>query len=317
MHDHDREAILARRALFISAALAGLGCTTHEPASEPEPDPVVDQQPVVPPEQPGQPLAGPGDGKRPSWAEVMAGAPPLDVPEGLTKQDQELLTHLGDDVRRRYEMIEKIWTTLPSCQPSAADCEGWAAAVRTIAEAEEDYGPLCGYSPEVNYTFVERKRAHLAYVNEVAALLLADLDALALALHDQTAWEQQRAGLDEALPRPCLSCARPSAFPVLDAVGFDAGQGTLTTKQDYVLDGVVRTHANNGKALLIVRGHADASEAEADTLARERAEAVAKALIGRGIKKGDIEVRSYGTKLPIRRESSEFNRRVDFEVVPR
>lgn len=315
MHDHDRDAILARRALFISAALAGLGCTTHEPASEP--DPVVDQQPVVPPEQPGQPLAGPGDGKRPSWAEVMAGAPPLDVPEGLTKQDQELLTRLGNDMRRRYETIEKIWTTLPSCRPSAADCEGWAAAMTAIAEAEEDYGPLCGYSPEVNYTFVERKRTHLAYVNEIAALLLADLDALALAISDQTAWEQQRAALSEARPQPCLSCARPSAFPVTDAIAFDAGQGTLTTTQDYVLDSVVRTHANNGKALLIVRGHADASEADADTLARERAEVVAKALIGRGINKRDIEVRSYGTKLPIRRESSELNRRVDFEVAPR
>jgi outer membrane protein OmpA-like peptidoglycan-associated protein len=311
MHDDDREAILARRALFISAALAGLGCTSHEPAAEL--DPVVDQQPVV---RPGQPLAGSGDGKRPSWAEVMAGAPPLDVPEGLTKREQELLTRLRGDMQRRYETIEQIWTELPTCRPSAADCEDWAAAVTAIADAEEDYGPLCGPSPEVNYTFVARKRAHLAYVSEIATLLLADLDALALALRDQTAWEQQR-GRSGARPEPCLSCARPSAFPVTDAIAFDAGQGTLTTKQDYVLDGVVRTHAKNGKALLIVRGHADASEANADTLARERAEVVAKALIGRGINEGDIEVRSYGTKLPIRRESSELNRRVDFEVAPR
>jgi outer membrane protein OmpA-like peptidoglycan-associated protein len=314
MRDHDRDAILARRALFISAALAGLGCTTHEPASDP--DPVV-EQPVVPPEVQGPPIAGPGDGKRPAWAELMAAAPPLDVPEGLTKQDQELLKYLADDMRGRYAELEKIWVPLPTCKPSAAECEGWALAVRTIATAEDDYGPLCGYSPEVSYTFVERKRAHLAYINELAALLLADLDAAALALNDQAAWEQERADLLQARPHPCLSCSRPSAFPVLDAVRFEAGLGTIDAAQEYVLDSVITSQGRNGNALLIVRGHADASEADADALARSRAEAVAKALLGRGLKKGDIEVRSYGTKLPIRRESSELNRRVDFEVVPR
>jgi outer membrane protein OmpA-like peptidoglycan-associated protein len=314
MRDHDRDAILARRALFISAALAGLGCTTHESASER--DPVV-EKPVVAPDVAGQPIAGSGDGKRPAWPELIAAAPPLDIPAGLTKQEQQLLEHLADDMRRRYAELETIWTPLPTCKPSAADCAGWASAVQAIATAEDDYGPLCGYSPEVSYTYVERKRAHLAYVNELAALLLADLDALALVLNDEAAWQQQRGELLQARPHPCLSCARPTEFPVLDAVRFAAGQGTIDAAQEHVLDGVIATQTRNGKARLIVRGHADASEADADALARARADAVAKALLGRGLEKGDVEVRSYGTKLPIRRESSELNRRVDFEVEPR
>lgn len=327
MHDHDRDAILARRALLISAALAGLGCTTHEPASEREAVVEVQVPEVQVPEVPPGP-------SRPAWAELMAAVPPLDIPDGLTSDEQDQLKRLADDMRDRYAKLEEIWTQLPVCKPSMGGCEGWAHAVATIVEVRDDGGPLCGYSPHVTNTLIERRRTHIAYLSELGQLLLADLDAAAQALpdpRDQAAWQQEREGLAHGLPRPCLSCGRPIAFPVLDAVRFDAGQAELAAAQDQALARIVDDHQRNNKpstdidadintniqTKLIVRGHADASEPDAAALALARAEAVAKALQGLGLTKDEVEVRSFGATLPISRKAPELNRRVDFQVVLR
>lgn len=326
--DHDRNAILARRALFISAAFAGLGCTTHSPSNEPEAEPsassvdpptVVVEPPPVGSEEP------PTDGVRPSWSEVMAAAPPLDVPAGLTETEHGLLTHLASFQRGRYDELAKIWHVLPDCSPSAADCEEWTHVIERIRQVNpQDYGPLCGYSHEITNTYLQRERAHDQYLLKISDMLLADLDAAVDARvnpADSEAWQTQRASLHEPQPTPCLSCRRPLAAPITDAIPFAPGEAKLTqsTDVDQRLVSAHATHQSNGrsKAKLIVRGHASPSEADPESLARQRAEVVAEALIALGANRRDIEVRAYADSLPISSDPAEvaLNCRVDFEVV--
>jgi outer membrane protein OmpA-like peptidoglycan-associated protein len=321
MNDHDRDAILARRALFISTALAGLACTTHEPPEQPNPRP--EQHAVAPNEVEGDPVQS-SDGTRPPWSEIMAAAPPLDVPQGLSKSETDLLTGLESGMRGRYAELEKVWTTLPGCAPSQADCEVWAESVKVIMTAQDNWGALCGYSPEMTNTYLERERAHEAYLGQVGDLLLTDLDAAAkahTAAADVTAWNNLRASM-MGQPHPCLSCRAPTAEPVLERVSFEQGQAALAahvTLTDEVLERVAEIHKNNRKTRLIVRGHADPSEADPDGLAKRRAEAVAVVLMQHGVRKAELDVRSYGASLLLTRDAAqaEQNRRVDFEVVQR
>lgn len=322
--DQDRNAILARRALFISAALAGIGCTTHTSSSEPERGAESGEPPKVVVEPPTTDGKRPTEGTRPSWSEIMAAAPPLDVPEGLTERDTELLTSLAAIERGRYEQLGKIWDALPDCSPSATDCLAWSKAIETIAEATEYYGPLCGWTAEMTNTYVERQRAHRAYVQSISDMLLADLDAAVDQLANATdseVWKNQRARLLEEPPRPCLSCAPPKATSITDAIPFAVGEAALSQSAaiDEVLQSVHRTNQSNrlDKAKLIVRGHASASETDPESLARKRAEAVVDALVALGAERRYIEVRSYADALPITNDpaKAELNCRVDFEVV--
>lgn len=326
MTDHDRDAILARRALFITTALASLACTVHDAPEQPDPTPQTEPAELAPREVEGEPIASvpPGDGTRPAWSEIVAAIPPLEVPKGLTESETNLLTGLEANMRARYAELETIWTTLPSCAPSQAECTAWAESVRVITDGQTDWGALCGHSPQTTSTYLERERVHVAYLQEVGALLLADLEAAAKArtAADLAAWEQLRSDA-MSRPHPCLSCMAPSAEPVLERVAFDADQPVASTASinDGVLERVAQIHAQNRgrKARLIVRGHADPSEPDPDELAKRRAQAVAAALIQLGVKKAELDVRSYGASLPLTLDAAaaERNRRVDFEVVPK
>ena len=332
MGDHDRDAILARRALLISATLAGLACTTPkdpgdtnskdpgEPvsATSEQPPPVVVEDPGVRPEQPK-----PADGSRPSWSEVMAKAPPLEVPTGLTTNENQLLEGLAQYGRARYERLAQAWAALPSCGPSDPNCPEWEQALELIEELTgDDYGPLCGYSPEVTHTYLSRERATDRYIRELTEVLLADLDAAVVARGnpaDSEAWTTRRSR-DTMYGQPCLSCAMPTAEPVTDAIPFPDNAATLDTSADVVLQRAKSTHDYNRqsvKAKLIIRGHADPGEDDPDAIALQRAEAVAGALVGLGVNRKHIEVRSYGAALPLTKdaEHADLNRRVDFEVL--
>jgi outer membrane protein OmpA-like peptidoglycan-associated protein len=321
MHDHDRDAILARRALFISAALAGFACTSQAPPSEPEPQVQSDTPSPATTEVDGKPIAGPIDGKRPAWTEVMAAAPPLDVPPGLAEADHALMQNLAVNLQATYAQLEQIWNTLPACPPSQAACVDWANTIHAISVVQDDGGEsLCGDPPEITNTYLERRNVHRRYIGQLAQLLLADLDAAAQAhtdAADVAAWTSLREGSDEPRPMPCLSCVAPQAWPVVEVVQFAAGQDTLAADHAGVVANVVSTQQTNRKAKLVVRGHADPSEADPDALGRRRAEAVAAELIKRGVDKKQIEIRSYGATLPITRDPNQaaLNQRVDFQVL--
>jgi outer membrane protein OmpA-like peptidoglycan-associated protein len=322
MGDHDRDAILARRALFISAALAGIACTAHEPPSTPQPDATSVEPREPASDDPSEAETGEQQpaGAWPSWSEIMAQAPPLDVPEGLTEREHELLTSLADGQRRHYDALAKLWEAPPACGPSEADCKAWAEAIEAIQDATHTRAALCGYAPEVTNTYIERQHAHARYLQVVADMLLSALDASVEARTnsaDSLAWASQRQRLELGRPHPCLSCMRPVASPITERVSFEPGQAALA-QADSALASVHATHQHNGGSRLIVRGHADESEPDPELLARKRAEAVAARLIELGVPRRELEIRSYGSSLPITHAPSEaaLNRRVDFEVVP-
>lgn len=326
MADLDRNAILARRALLISAALAGVSCTTGGSQTDPPPpEPAVGEEGpppvIVEPPPAGEEGGEVGEGARPSWSEVMAKAPPLEVPQDLDSGERERLQSQAASTRSRYEELGKIWETLPSCAPSQAECEAWAEAVDMIQQmTDRGFGPLCGYSHTVTNTYLERQSVHRAYIAQLAQQLLADLDDAVVARanpEDSEAWKGTRARLDQPSAQPCLSCAAPTLEPVTGAVEFELGSAALSDASKSMLEGVHMLHVANrsygGK--LVVRGHA--STAEDVGVAQARADAVAAELVKLGVKRKQIEVRSYGASLLItnRAEEDQRNCRVDFEVV--
>lgn len=323
---HDREAILARRALFISSALAGLSCTPTSAESPESPEsPVVDGPTVIVEEPNRDPrTATVPDGARPGWSEVMAKAPPLSVPSGLTRSERQLLDGLESHHRSRYARLQEVWDQLPSCGPSAAGCEGWAEVLQVLEEVTDSgYGPLCGYSSDVTNTYLERDGAHERYIAKLGRMLLEDLDAAVEARTnsaDSDAWAALRKQ-DSVYGRPCLSCMAPSADPIISAIAFPLGDGALP-RTGTVESTLANTHSTytfnrNVKATLIVRGHADPSEADPEGLAQDRADAVARELVLLGVDRRHLEIRNYGAALPITNDPAEAakNARVDFEVV--
>jgi outer membrane protein OmpA-like peptidoglycan-associated protein len=319
MSDVDRNAILARRALFISAALAGFACTTHDdpPAHKPPTEERDSTAPIVETPPADEPAKG-FEGARPSWTEVMAKAPPLDIPDGVSKSEREILQGLASQFQAKYERLREVWALTPDCAPSDSSCTVWEQSIQALLEAWPEGGPLCGYWVGWTGTVEQRSHAHDRYLEQLRALLLADLDASVerwAGASERAAWQSQREPLDLGPPRPCLSCARPDLEPILIVIAFASNEATLGV--DTQLDTVKAQHERNGKgARLVVRGHADPSEPDGDRLAKERAEVVAKWLIAAGMRKADIEVRSFGSTLLASRESA-ANQRVDFEVVPR
>jgi outer membrane protein OmpA-like peptidoglycan-associated protein len=315
MGDHDRDAILARRTLFISAALAGIACTSHEP-------PTTQSSTVSVEPREGETIEKNHErsGDWPSWAEIIAQAPPLAVPKGLTEREHELLSYLAEAQQRHYDALAPFWSAPPACGPSEADCAGWEDAVNAILDATYLRAPLCGYLPEITNTYLERQYAHSRYLGLLAEMLIEALDATVDARAnpaDSNAWEAQRQRLEQGRPQPCLSCMMPMATAITERISFEIGQATLPNT-DSELQHASTIHQSNRGSRLIVRGHADPGEPDADALARKRAEAVAAHLIKLGVRRAELEIRSYGSSLPITNAPSEaaLNCRVDFEVVP-
>jgi outer membrane protein OmpA-like peptidoglycan-associated protein len=306
MTDVDRNAILARRALFISAALAGLACTSTEGPT--------------PQKGSSEGVATTSEGverKRPSWSEVMAKAPPLDVPAGIGDSERGLLEGLNQELEAKYELLRGVWDLQPDCSPSEAECTVWTQSVKAMLDAWPDEGPLCSYAPEWTATLEQRAQGHERYLVQLRELLLADLDASAKRWSGAgEAWQRHREPLLDGPPRPCLDCARPKLSPILISVPFATNEAALGEDLGGLDTVLVRQRNNGTAARLIVRGHADPKEQDGDRLAKERAEAVAKWLIDAGLPKEDVQVRGYGSTLVVSRESAE-NQRVDFELVAR
>ena len=97
--DIDREAILARRTLLISAGLAGIGCALpdlppHSWGPPPCPEPDLERED---PYQPMPPSA--------AWELVRAIAPPLEIPPELGIIDKDLPRSLTFMAEKDYDVI--------------------------------------------------------------------------------------------------------------------------------------------------------------------------------------------------------------------
>ncbi len=122
-----------------------------------------------------------------------------------------------------------------------------------------------------------------------------------------------------------LTCLRGCGLIVATPEGrrtrYEIADPHLTQGLRQLLEAVVAGYkSNRGKSKIIVRGHASADEPKPAELAQARAKAVADWLIGAGIPKDRVEIKSYGADAPVERNDDEtkasMNRRVDFEAVP-
>lgn len=325
---HDRDAILARRALFISTALAGLACTGSKSAAEGEPPAAVSEAgEPAPPEPPAVPEPDA------SWAEVMAAAPPLNIPEGVGERERNLLQTLVMVQEGKLAKLEAMWSAQPECGADAKDCEAWAKLVEQLdpfIEDDSDRGVFGGCDVAVGETGTVRARwaAHGRFQAAVVSRLEAHLERVARHYGEPSAqaWRGQVMGARAPKPMPCLSpCARSAFTDELAQLPFAKDSAALAFDEPELqiqlqLDGLMQRHRGSfaAEAVLVVRGHADPSEAEPEALAKQRAEAVVAWLVEAGVDAARLEAVGMGARYPIEQGAAglEHNPRVDFELIP-
>ena len=105
-------------------------------------------------------------------------------------------------------------------------------------------------------------------------------------------------------------------------VQFNDGKATLSASSEPLLDDIAEVMRGNPQLLkVLVGGHTDGrgDEAMNQRLSADRARAVVDALVARGIDRGRLASRGYGSKKPIvpnaTRVGQEKNRRVEFIVL--
>lgn len=309
--DIDRAAILARRAMFITTALAGLGCTAHEP-------PVVTTGISTPPLTAPEPCLSIAV-DRGRFAPVAALAPPLTVSDKLTGAEMSDLKDLETRLRAAYASLVRAYEATPiACSPGTPDCEAaWTQVVEDLRDVRAAIRErLCGGGETVGE--LQRTAEHRRFITEVADKIEAELAAAAAA--DANAREKWAAWSRQiSPPQPCLKCG----IPPPQSFGFDSRtplaisfpQDSAERPDDRMIKGLKDLLDNHAKQRVILRGHADPSEKEPDALALARAEAVQRMLVGMGVDPTRLAVKSYGAELPIGSLATDrgraLNRRVD------
>jgi outer membrane protein OmpA-like peptidoglycan-associated protein len=325
----DREAILARRAIFLSTALAALHCGAPDERAEVEASTTTTSEASASTSN-GKPGVVPP--RSAPWDEVVEQAPPRGIPASVSEAERRQLQWLEQRLDAEYGAIREVWEASPDCDAAAPDCRPRWREVGDKAKKMFDAtrGPLAGRCmtpPGETGTVEARRRAHQAYLQKLLERVEAHLGAVAAAFSPQgeQEWLKILSNAKKPPPMPCLSpCAQPDISGILDNVLFgkdDATPPAADTAKAGTLSRVVSQYkANTKPAKLVVRGHADPGEQKPAELAAARAKAVADWLAKEGVPKNRIETRSLGTDLPVGRADTEDgranNRRVDFEVVP-
>ena len=332
MTDLDRDAVLARRRLLISTAIAGLACTaepSRRPPEQPEPNTAA-LEPEPPPRPQPEPPPALLCGDEQPWADVLVDAPPIEVPEGLTHYESNLLFYECKSWGSNYAWLAEVWRALPSCDPSADDCEGWQQVSDTLADIEKEPRKACGWGDRATHTAIERDVLHRQYWVDKCDEFRAEAEAQLERFTSPEAKAAWQAKLDatarRAMARSCLSCVDGYEKPVHLAFEFGFGQAELDDQAlaqiEAELMEVIATHSHNlaWSARLFVRGHASIDEDDPMRLSRARAEFIAELLIERGNFAADqFEVVGHGTHLAITNDPQQLerNRRVDFQVQTR
>ena len=106
----------------------------------------------------------------------------------------------------------------------------------------------------------------------------------------------------------------------LNGIQFASGKSTILSSSYKILDDIAKTMKKNPEYNLFIKGHTD-NDGKADKnlqLSKDRAEAVRKYLISKGIDRSRLRAVGYGRSMPIadnkKRNGREKNRRV--EMVP-
>lgn len=338
----DREAILARRALFLSSALAALSCSPASPSGT-STTPTVKVTSVPTPNTGGATVptgtsTGPDVDRQPPkvaqkpWEEVVAAAPPRTVSTKLSKGEQEELNQLNTWLDKAYASVREIWAANPGCDPAKPDCrDGWRALGEKTRIANEHAGTfsraLCGPSDTNPPTYSLRLARHRAFLGQLLADAVEHKNQIAASYSAQgeQEWRKIAANATTPPPMPCLSCAPPQVYPIGAFVSFADGSDALDTNDPKVQsaltalkDGIGR-QPNTAQGKVRVRGHADPKERDVDRVALGRAKAVVAWLGKNGVDPKRLEAVGIGAEATIANgataEGAAANRRVDIELV--
>jgi flagellar motor protein MotB len=337
----DRQAILARRAIFVTTALAALGCSSQGGQGTPTSTVATSTSTVIATAQTTATSTSSGSasvatsspsstpdaaGRLASWEKARAAAPPLDVAASLPAREKPELEQVKSEMTRIYDALGKVWQAAPvHCSPKDPKCSAaWQQAATALGDLKDDMrGPLCGW--RLGLGAVERTIAHHGYAGTLISALEAELAAAAEKHGAKADWETMRSGAVK--PTPCLKCAPPELGAVTEhryggaplMVPFADGKVT-PDGADAALDALVKRMGETKEAVFEVRGHADPAESgDKKSLAKKRAEAVRDALVKKGADKSRLLVVVYADDLPIGSLASDEgrakNRRVDFEAI--
>lgn len=328
----DRDAILARRALLLSSALAALSCGSpsdggpqpEQPKSASSIAPTASASAAASPELPA-PLR--------AWTDVMAKAPPLGIPASVEGGERNQLDWMEKRAKEQYDAIRALWEAIPRCDATSPDCRPtWRAAgerLKAILDVTRSRGfGGCGGANGETATVVRRRSAHDLYQQALIAELEAHVTKTAAAFGPlaEQEWLKLEAKAKKPPPMPCLSpCPMPEVQAQLGQIAFAKNTskvGADDAQMKTSLDQVVQVFkANRAKSKLVVRGHASQTEDKPGELAAARAKAVADWLVKAGVPRDSVETKSFGAELPIERTDDPgldaMNQRVDFEAVPR
>lgn len=280
----DRDAILARRALLISAAASALGCT-----------------------MPGRGLAERmGRVPLPSWQVLLEGQPPFSVDARVPSPDREQLGDLGAKLEKAYGSLRAAHARLEALWIPAPEERALREAASIIEHVEMDIQSVrsaCGDRLWATTAQVLRARAHEAFLRARVKLLGQAIVTL------PNAPQSLMAGV-------CLSCAKDDAVVIRDVVTFAPGEATTSHRMPAFNeqgdpDAACGFHA---PLRITVNGHADAAEDDPAGLSKARAEHVRMRLLGCGLAEDTVVVRALGDSIPIEPPGAAINRRVDFDV---
>jgi hypothetical protein len=207
--DADRAQILRRRALFMSSALAALGCSGPAGSAKGAPVPPVVS---VPPPGAGADAGTEAPPKASPRSPPDGEMPPLDVPEGMGDDPRQQFDRLYGQVRDAHALLERLEKALPGdCTVTNAACDTrWRSIADGLLEYEEMFRfmqPICKGSSAAAKLWEERARAHLEYLSKRRGRLDARIVELVQSEPARTRWDQHQQDAQLARPQICLSFA--------------------------------------------------------------------------------------------------------------
>ncbi len=307
-NDHERAAILARRALLLSSALASLSCSAP---GEPGPQQAAtsasaDVSVPLPPTSTAGPAAKPTVKPLPSWDDVLKSAPNSTVPASISAAGRSSFEGFAKQLDAPYAAVKALWDSEQGlCDPKAPECrEAWRKLGQALSKARDAIGDLrpglChpGFSPPSLGKRVAEQQAFLSARLAEAEAHYTELSAAYGPLSEHE-WLKHVAASKVSPPMPCLSCAAMKPYPVHDVLEFPSGSAALDDPQREALKSLAKRMAaeKNPTPMFEVWGHAEGSEKDADALAKKRAEVVMAELHKHGVDKASMQVVAIGAGL--------------------
>lgn len=315
--------------MFITTALAAIGCTSQGTSNEPVAPgttaPIVSTaaEPPVPHEPPPPaPVEAPPPSAPRVFAELERLIPPRTIADRLPADEKEELAQINERFADAYERLRHAYESAPiACSPDDPKCEPtWNAVVEDLRIIREDTeNPHCGLGGSAGK--LERFAAHQNFLIGQANAIEAELAAAAKRWRAEGKWAAWAQVISP--PQPCLRCAMPTqrvvsatqGHSVPQTFGFAEGASDKPSRNDLLW--LKKTLDDEPDLKIVLRGHADPAEKDPDALGLARAKAVQASLVELGVSAKRIKVKSFGADLPIgplaTPEGQALNRRVDID----